>query len=125
MKTSLLLVSLLLLPACSDRPAQGAERKDADNTARNERDKDGKTLTPTDQGESEADLAISRAIRKALVDDDSLSVNAENVKVITRDGVVTLRGPVASAVEKARVVEIAEHATGVTSVVDELEVKTN
>ena len=53
-----------------------------------------------DQGGSEADTAITQQIRKAVVAQDNLSTDAKNVKIITRDGVVTLRGPVASAKEK-------------------------
>ena len=65
-----------------------------DNTARNVRDRDGTTLTPGDQSESKADLALTQRIRQAIVADDSLSTTAHNVKIITSDGVVTLRGPV-------------------------------
>ena len=57
-----------------------------------------------------------------LVDDESLGTNAQNVKVITAGGMVTLRGAVATADEQARIVSIAEKAAGLDRVVNELQV---
>jgi osmotically-inducible protein OsmY len=94
---------------------------DADNAKRNMADRDEGSVTPTDQGTSEADIAITRQIRKGVVDRGDLSVNAQNVKIVTRDGVVTLRGPVADAREKTVIVMIAKQATGVKRVDDQLE----
>jgi len=96
---------------------------DADNTDRNERDSKGDTLTPLDQGKSEADRTITQTIRKAVVDNDSLSTNAHNVKIITVDGAVTLRGPVKTTEEKATVEALAQKASGVKSVDNQLEVE--
>lgn len=119
---------LSTVPMLATLPAFAAENEgakaEADNTDRNDRDRDGHTLTPMDQGESEADVTITREIRKALVADDALSTNAQNVKVITREGVVTLRGPVESAEEKARVGALASKATGVRNVENQIEIKT-
>lgn len=94
-----------------------------DNTRRNARDRDSGTLTPKDQGENEADRRISAEIRQQLMAQSGLSTDAQNVKIITRDGVVTLRGPVASQAEKDSIASMAESATGAKSVVNELEVK--
>jgi osmotically-inducible protein OsmY len=96
---------------------------DADNTDRNERDRDGDTLTPMDQGKSEGDRTITQTIRKAVVDNDKLSTNAHNVKIITVDGAVTLRGPVKTAEEKATVEALAQKAPGVKAVDNQLEVE--
>jgi len=96
--------------------------KDADNTGTNVRDRSGETLTPLDQGNGEADLTLTQSIRKAIVADDDLSMNAKNVKVITRDGVVTLRGPVSSQAERARVELIARREAGTARVDNQLEV---
>ena len=65
-----------------------------ENTEINVRDKGNTTLTPEDQKENEGDIKITAAIRQAVVKNESLSVNAQNIKIITRNGVVTLRGPV-------------------------------
>jgi len=94
---------------------------DADNSKRNVADREEGSVTPGDQGNSEADIAITKQIRRGVVDRDDLSVNARNVKIVTNDGVVTLRGPVADAREKAVIVMIANQATGVKRVDDQLE----
>ena len=101
----------------------GAGQHDADDTARNVRDRGDKTLTPMDQGGSAADRELTATIRKSIVDDDSLSTNAQNVKIVTVDGVVTLRGPVKSADEKAMVASKAQAAKGVKRVDNQLEVE--
>lgn len=93
-----------------------------DNTAVNERDRNPSNPTPMDQGESEADRKITAEIRRAVVGAAGLSINAQNCKIITRGGVVTLRGPVASQAEKETIERQARAAAGVTSVVNELEV---
>jgi hypothetical protein len=87
-----------------------AERK-ADNTGINARDKDGASTTPTDQNSNEVDLKRTTDIRKRVVDAE-LSVNASNVKVITQNGRVTLRGPVKSQSEKDQIGAIARDVAG-------------
>ncbi len=57
-----------------------------ENTEINARDKDNTTLTPEDQKETESDIKITAAIRQAVVRNKSLSVDAQNVKIITRNG---------------------------------------
>ncbi len=93
----------------------------ADNTAKNVRD-DGTTLTPLDQGLGEADTNITMAVRKAVVAEPNLSVKAQNAKIITKDGVVTLRGPVATSTERTTIMTIAELTPGVKRVDNQLEV---
>lgn len=96
-----------------------------DNTGVNRRDTGpGATPpTPTDQAENETDRRITADIRKAIID-DNLSVNADNCKIITKDGVVTLRGPVNSQAEKDAVEAKARAVAGVRNVTNELEIKT-
>lgn len=111
-----------------DTPAAAAGDKAVtapavDNAAKNQRD-DGTTLTPLDQGMSEADTAITSAVRSAVVAHDNLSVKAQNTKIITKDGVVTLRGPVASSSERTTIMTIAERTPGVKRVDNQLEVVT-
>jgi len=119
MKAVLLCLGLALASGCS-----GDEKHAADNTAQNARDKSGQTVTPTDQSESEADRAITQNVRKALVDDKALSVNAKNIKVVTQNGKVTLRGVVETAEEKKNIEAKVRAVTGVTNCDDQLEVKT-
>jgi len=95
---------------------------DADNTARNVRDRNDGTLTPLDQGNSQLDIDTTAQIRKEILAHEQMSVNAQNVKVITKDGNVTLRGPVRDASEKNFIGEIARrNARG--SVNNQLEIQ--
>jgi len=95
----------------------------ADNTARNERDSTGATTTPVDQGQNETDLGITAKIRQAVVDDKALSVNAQNIKIITNTGMVTLRGPVKSEQEKMAIEAKAKQVAGVTHVDNQIEIE--
>src|ERR1043166_7406057 len=87
---------------------------------RNVRDRTGDTLTPVDQSETEGDRRLTQDIRKAIVADDSLSITAKNVKIITINGVVTLRGPVNTEEERQSILEKAKGIAGVQNVVNQL-----
>jgi hyperosmotically inducible periplasmic protein len=104
--------------------AQGQATPRADNTGINVRDKSGETKTPQKQTNSEADRKLLAAVRRAVGDDKTLSKSAHNVKIVTKDGVVTLRGPVTSVDEKSKVEKIAQQVAGVASVENQLDVKT-
>ena len=103
--------------------AEDNEKTKPDNTVTNDRDRSGETKTSGDQSNSSADLKITQAIRQALMKDRELSTTAKNIKVITANGQVTLRGPVKTAQEKARVDQIAKSAAGGAQIDDQLEVK--
>jgi len=94
-----------------------------DNTARNVRDRNSSTLTPLDQGNSKADVDTTAQIRKEIIAGKNMSVNARNVKIITIDGRVTLRGPVNTAEEKRLIGEIADRIARSENVDNQLEVK--
>jgi hyperosmotically inducible protein len=100
-----------------------AASSELENTEINARDKDNTTLTPEDQKETESDIKITADIRQAIIKNKSLSVNAQNVKIITRNGVVTLRGPVESKKESKKIKKIAKHTPGVLKVDNQLEIK--
>jgi hyperosmotically inducible periplasmic protein len=95
---------------------------DADNTRQNVRDRDNRTLTPLDQGNSQADVSTTAQIRKGILADKGMSVNAKNVKIITKNGQVTLRGPVNTAEEKRHIEEIANRIGRSANVNSQLEV---
>jgi osmotically-inducible protein OsmY len=95
-----------------------------ENTEVNVRDKDNTTLTPEDQKETKKDIRITAHIRKAVVKNKSLSMDAHNAKIITRNGVVTLRGPVKNVAESKKLQKIAMKTRGVTQVDNQLENKT-
>jgi hyperosmotically inducible periplasmic protein len=121
-------MAILTMAACERRDSRGtngAGPTPADNTARNKADRDGATKTPTDQSQSAADIRISADIRRAIMDDKSLSVNAQNCKIVTEGGVVTLRGVAQSQAEKDAIGAKAGAVAGVTRVDNQIEVKSN
>jgi len=119
---SLLCLSALSLSAyAEDKTA--TSKPAADNTAKNERDASGESKTSGDQSESPEDIKTTAAIRRAVVADDSLTMTATNVKIITADGKVTLRGPVKTAAEKTKIGELAKKNAGKATIDNQLEVK--
>ncbi len=99
------------------------EKSKPDNTATNERDRSGETKTSGDQLNSSADLKTTQAIRQALMKDDELSMTAKNIKVITANGHVTLRGPVKTVQEKTKIDQLAKSAAGGAQIDNQLDVK--
>src|SRR6184192_4255798 len=106
------LLALACLSAVSIPAMAADEKTKADNTAVNERDRSGETQTSGDQSNSSADLKITQAIRQALMKESDLSGTAKNIKIITNKGRVTLRGPVKTAQEKAKINHLAKSAAG-------------
>ena len=93
-----------------------------DNSAQNARDRDNNTMTPMDQSNKPEDVDITRRVRQAVESDGGLSTDAKNVKIITVDGVVWLRGPVKTAQEKQTITRAAHQIAGARNVHDQLEV---
>lgn len=93
-----------------------------DNTAVNQRDQSTVAKTPIDQDENQADVNLTADIRKRVMEQPDFSVNARNVKIITSQGKVTLRGPVATAQERDTIAQIAEQVAGPSNVENHLEV---
>lgn len=122
MRSLLMLGMLALAAAGCARSVPTSATPDRDNTAVNQRDREATTKTPIDQNENQADIDVTANIRKRVVD-TKMSVNAQNVKIITQDGTVTLRGPVNSEDEKKQVEDIAQDVAGADKVVSQLEVQ--
>ena len=80
-------------------------------------------LTPIDQSNMSNDIEITQEIRKKVIDNEELSFNAKNVKIITVSGKVTLRGPVETPAEKTAIESSARDTPGVAKVDNQLEVK--
>lgn len=97
--------------------------REPDNTAVNRRDRDATSVTPLDQGNNANDLNVTAQIRREIMDNDNLGVDAKNIKVITSNGRVTLRGVVASQAEKDQIGQIAAKSAGNNAVDNQLEVK--
>src|SRR4029453_3643888 len=103
--------------------AAANEKTKPEKPATNERDRSGETKTSGDQSNSSADLKTTQAIRQALMKDDELSMTAKNIKVITANGHVTLRGPVKTAQKKAKIDQLAKSAAGGAQIDNQLDVK--
>ena len=122
MKTLHLLPLALIASLALNAPiltAQQATPPPPDNTKVN---KQG-GQTADQQSQNKADIALAQKIRQAIVKDKTLSTNAHNCKVVTRDGAVTLRGPVNSDQEKEGIAKTAQSVAGENSVDNQLEVK--
>jgi hyperosmotically inducible periplasmic protein len=93
--------------------------QESDNTKMN------KQPQPTaDQAKNDkSDLKLQRQIRREIVKDKGLSTYAHNIKIVARDGKVTLRGPVKSDAEKTAVEQKANEIAGAGNVTNELTVK--
>lgn len=99
------------------------DKTPVDSTAKNERDRSGETKTPGDQSNRPEDIKVTADIRQAIMKDKDLSMSAQNIKIITADGQVTLRGPVNTVKEKNKIARLARSAAGNTRVDNQLEVK--
>jgi osmotically-inducible protein OsmY len=102
--------------------ASAAAQTAPDNTKVNKRDRSEGALTADQQKENPADRELAKKIRAALTDDDTLSTYAQNVKVIVRDGKVTLKGPVRTSAEKTAVAAKAIEIAGKANVTNSLSI---
>jgi osmotically-inducible protein OsmY len=110
---------LLATASLAGAPARTDENPPApDNTEVNRTE----SMTAQDQGSSAADRETTRKIRAAVVADKGLSTYAHNVKIITKNGQVTLKGPVSSADEKSNVEAKAAEVVGAKNVTNEITV---
>lgn len=113
-------LAVAALAGCS-KTSKDPARTEADNTAKNKRSEDT-TPTADNAVARPSDLDVTQKVRKAVMDDGSLSTNAHNCKIVVQDGKVTLVGPVASAAESTRVAQIAASVVGERNVTNQLEV---
>jgi hyperosmotically inducible periplasmic protein len=126
--TFLLLLTVSLVPPTLSVGAQspdnsGSPSQAPDNAAANRPGNSPDANRADQQGFSESDREITRKIRKAVIADKSLSTYAHNVKIISRNGVVTLKGPVRSDQEKNAIDSAATQIAGAVNVKDELTIK--
>jgi hyperosmotically inducible protein len=117
---SVLGASLLLAGSLLAASPQQDQQPAPDNTKTNQGDA-GKNATTADQQKmNEADRQTTKQIRAALTADKALSTYAHNIKIITRNGMVTLKGPVRSEDEKAAIQAKAEQVAGASNVTNKL-----
>jgi hyperosmotically inducible protein len=118
-----LVASSVLLGLCTVTMAQDSAPVAPNNTAVNVRDRAPDAVTAGEQSNAKGDVALTRKIRRAVVKDSSLSMLAHNVKIVTANGNVTLRGPVNSEAEKVAIASKAKAIAGAGNVDNQLEVK--
>jgi hyperosmotically inducible periplasmic protein len=94
-----------------------------DNSAVNVRDRSPNAMSAGQQSNAKTDTELTRKIRRAVVEDNSLSMMAHNVKIVTANGSVTLRGPVKTEDEKNDIASKAQAIAGADRVDNQLEVK--
>jgi osmotically-inducible protein OsmY len=105
-------------------PAQTTDPAQPDNTKANKRDRNSGAVTADQQKMNASDRELSKKIRQAIMADKALSTYAHNVKIVSQDGVVTLKGPVHSDAEKSTIeAKAAEIAGGADKVKSEISVK--
>jgi hyperosmotically inducible periplasmic protein len=95
----------------------------ADNTKVNQRDRYPTETTADQQKNAKSDREMTRKIRRVLTQDKSLSTYGHNVKIITQNGMVTLKGPVSSEDEKRAIEAKATEIAGVNKVTNNLDLK--
>ncbi len=115
-------VLLFAIGAWAQQDANSSQQAPADNTTVNQRDRNSASPTADQQKENQPDRQVTQQIRRAIVTDKSLSTYGHNVKIITQDGMVTLKGPVRSDDEKQAIEAKAKQIAGADKVTDELEV---
>ncbi len=93
-----------------------------DNSKVNQRDRNTGAVTADQQGNSKADIERTAAIRKAITEQKSLSTYGHNVKVVTLNNQVTLRGPVRDQSERDLIGKLAIDVAGPSNVKNDLEV---
>jgi hyperosmotically inducible periplasmic protein len=94
-----------------------------DNSGVNIRDRDARPMTAGQQSNATSDVNLTRKIRRAVIRDPSLSMLAHNVKIVSANGSVTLRGPVKTEQEKTVIASKAQAIAGADKVDNQLEVK--
>ena len=107
-----------------DQPAADntQDQPAADNTKVNQRDRNKSEPTADQQKETAADRQLTQQIRKALVKDKALSTYGHNIKIVTQNGMVTLKGPVKSEEEKQAIEAKATEIAGSDKVTSEIQV---
>ena len=104
-------------------PQQDSTQQPApDNSKTNKRDRDKSAPTADRQKMSPTDRDLAKRIRASIVDDKALSTYAHNIKIVARDGKVTLKGPVRSEEEKSAIEAKATEVAGAGNVINQLEV---
>ena len=116
MKYNIVILSALL-------SFQSFADSESDNSKVNKRDRAANEVTADQQSNSVGDTDLTRRIRQAIMKEENFSTYAKNVKIITVNGKVTLKGPVSSESEKTKILTHARSVAGMANVTNEMSVE--
>jgi len=121
----LIVMAFMVAGSMTRGQAQTTEQQGTspDNTKMNAQDRDKASPTADQQKDNRSDREITQQIRQSVIKDKSLSTYAHNIKIITQNGQVTLKGPVRSEDEKRAIEVKATEVAGENKVTSELNIK--
>ena len=94
----------------------------ADNSRMNQRDRSAAEVTADNQSSNKQDVEITRQIRRRIIQDKAMSIYAQNIKIISSNGLVTLKGPLKNDRELHKILIEAKRVAGTANVINELEI---
>jgi hyperosmotically inducible protein len=116
-------IALSCLPGANSTVQAFAQTGAAQTAPDNSKQNKNQAQTADDQTNAKSDRLITQKVRKAIMADKTLSTYAHNVKIVTVNGAVTLKGPVQSEEEKQKVASEAANAVSADKITNELTVK--
>jgi hyperosmotically inducible protein len=116
-------IALSCLPGANSTVQAFAQTGTAQTAPDNSKQNKNQAQTADDQTNAKSDRLITQKVRKAIMADKTLSTYAHNVKIVTVNGAVTLKGPVQSEEEKQKVASEAANAVSADKITNELTVK--
>src|SRR6202022_759883 len=114
--------AIVFTSVCALTGMSATAKTPPDNTKVNQRDRAKGAVTADQQKENATDRDLTQKVRRALMQDKTLSTYAHNVKIITQNGSVTLKGPVRSEQERATVEAKATEVVGAGHVTNQMSV---
>jgi hyperosmotically inducible periplasmic protein len=120
---AILALSVMLAGSALAIGQESSQAPAPDNTKTNDGARNPSQPTADQQKENRSDRDITRDIRRSIMQDKSLSTYAHNVKIISQNGMVTLKGPVRSEEEKSAIEAKAAEIAGKDKVTSQLEIK--
>jgi osmotically-inducible protein OsmY len=117
------IVSLTSMSVFAQTAAPDNSGTAPNNTGTNMTQRANGMPTADQQSNDKSDVELTREIRHSLVSDSSLSIDAHNVKIVSKNGSVTLLGPVQNDNERSAIGAKAEAIAGAGKVSNQLQVK--
>jgi len=110
-------------PAPDHPTITGSQIGAPDSATKNAPAPDQPIITTEKQSNEKCDVDVTTRLRKEVMAQKGFSTNAQNVKISTENGMLTLRGPVDNENEKKVIGSLARKCSGATKISNLLEVK--